>query len=330
MAFVDFTSAKLPTTQQVDAAIEFYSQIGGIHLAPQKDVGFSVASRIAQENPVVVGSFSLSTCLVTRTDSHAEADNPYDVLGIILDSGEVDVQLPGRRGFRYKQGEAFLWPGDEAGSSRYVTPTTRLLNIALPRSVFTGPLKLLDSVSGRRLPASPELRLLATYAGAFLDEYPELQPEAAQKVAGHIQDLALVALGAHRGLAAQEHEQGVRAARLTSMKADIDAHLFDPELSVAWLLRRHRVSERYLRSLFESEGTSFTDYVLNGRLAHVYRRILDPRERTTRISVIAYDSGFNDLSWFNRVFRRYYGMTPSDMRERCSLPQDLSSNLVKQ
>jgi AraC-like DNA-binding protein len=34
------------------------------------------------------------------------------------------------------------------------------------------------------------------------------------------------------------------------------------------------------------------------------------------ISAIAFDSGFSDLSHFNRTFRRRSGMTPSEVRRR--------------
>ena len=32
------------------------------------------------------------------------------------------------------------------------------------------------------------------------------------------------------------------------------------------------------------------------------------------VSAIAHESGFADLSYFNRAFRKRYGMTPSDAR----------------
>jgi AraC-like DNA-binding protein len=34
---------------------------------------------------------------------------------------------------------------------------------------------------------------------------------------------------------------------------------------------------------------------------------------------IAYDVGFNDLSHFNRVFRRHYHATPSEIRAAAGL-----------
>lgn len=38
------------------------------------------------------------------------------------------------------------------------------------------------------------------------------------------------------------------------------------------------------------------------------------------VAAIAYEAGFNDLSYFNRAFRRRYGMTPSDARANGQRP----------
>jgi AraC-like DNA-binding protein len=68
--------------------------------------------------------------------------------------------------------------------------------------------------------------------------------------------------------------------------------------------------------LFESEGSSFTDFVLDQRLYRAHRMIADPRQADRMISAIAFASGFGDLSYFNRTFRRRFGMTPSELRSR--------------
>jgi AraC-like DNA-binding protein len=38
------------------------------------------------------------------------------------------------------------------------------------------------------------------------------------------------------------------------------------------------------------------------------------------VSTIAYDAGFGDLSYFNRSFRRVYGLTPRDISEAAAAP----------
>ena len=43
--------------------------------------------------------------------------------------------------------------------------------------------------------------------------------------------------------------------------------------------------------------------------------LTDARYDQRAISAIAFDVGFNDLSYFNRAFRRSYAATPSEVRE---------------
>ena len=44
--------------------------------------------------------------------------------------------------------------------------------------------------------------------------------------------------------------------------------------------------------------------------------LLSRRFNDKSISEIAYEVGFDDLSWFNRMFRRSFGVVPGGLRER--------------
>jgi AraC-like DNA-binding protein len=66
--------------------------------------------------------------------------------------------------------------------------------------------------------------------------------------------------------------------------------------------------------LFESDGTTFSRFLLDQRLARAHRMLNNPLPAERTISAIAYEAGFGDLSHFNRAFRRRYGATPSDIR----------------
>jgi AraC-like DNA-binding protein len=44
--------------------------------------------------------------------------------------------------------------------------------------------------------------------------------------------------------------------------------------------------------------------------------LTDASHASRSISEIAHLSGFNDISYFNRTFRRVYGASPSDVRVR--------------
>jgi AraC-like DNA-binding protein len=106
----------------------------------------------------------------------------------------------------------------------------------------------------------------------------------------------------------------VSAARLHAIKADILDDLGRHDLSLAGIAARHGVSPRYVQMLFEREGMTFSQFLLDRRLARAHRMRSDPQCASRTISAIAYASGFGDLSHFNRAFRRRYGESPSDVR----------------
>ena len=125
-----------------------------------------------------------------------------------------------------------------------------------------------------------------------------------------------LSVGATREASEAAEARGVRAARLSSIKSDIVAHLEDDSLTIAAVSARHGVTPRYVHKLFEIDGTTYTQFVLLERVDRAYRLLRDSRAATHRISSIAYEVGFGDLSYFNRAFRRRYGATPSDVRHR--------------
>ncbi|MEJ2623549.1 MAG: helix-turn-helix transcriptional regulator [Pseudolabrys sp.] len=79
---------------------------------------------------------------------------------------------------------------------------------------------------------------------------------------------------------------------------------------------RHGISPRHMRVLFEAENTSFSDFVIGQRLQRAHRMRINLRLAHQPIKAIAADCGFRDPSHFTQMFRRRYGMTPSDARAK--------------
>ena len=93
-------------------------------------------------------------------------------------------------------------------------------------------------------------------------------------------------------------------------------------LDITGVARQRSVTPRYVQMLFESEGTTFSEYVLEQRLTRAHRMLTDLGLRNWTISAIAFEVGFGNLSYFNRVFRRRFGATPSDVRTNARLPNE--------
>jgi len=77
---------------------------------------------------------------------------------------------------------------------------------------------------------------------------------------------------------------------------------------------RQKVSPRYVQRLFDESGSIFTEYVMEQRLERAHRLLGDPRLCDRTMTAIAFAAGFNDLSHFQRRFRRRYGTPPPAFR----------------
>ena len=94
------------------------------------------------------------------------------------------------------------------------------------------------------------------------------------------------------------------------------------DLSVGAVAVHLGVSPRYLQMVFELDGGTFSAFLLNQRLTNAHRMLCAPRSSRRAVSTIAYDVGFGDLSYFNRCFRKFYGLTPRDIREAAAREPD--------
>ncbi len=88
----------------------------------------------------------------------------------------------------------------------------------------------------------------------------------------------------------------------------------DEEISLTEVSKAVNMSAFYFCKTFKkSTGMTFTDYLSRVRVEKVKNLLLNPHKR---ISEVAYASGFQSLSQFNRVFRKVTGESPTIYRER--------------
>lgn len=93
-------------------------------------------------------------------------------------------------------------------------------------------------------------------------------------------------------------------------KPYLDADISLPELSERMNIPSHHLS----RVINEKLNLNFFDFINQYRVEEVKSRIHDPQYEHLSILGIAFDSGFNTKSAFNRVFKKMTGMTPSEFK----------------
>jgi AraC-like DNA-binding protein len=92
----------------------------------------------------------------------------------------------------------------------------------------------------------------------------------------------------------------------------------DAGLTLARLARESGLSPyHFLRTFERLTGLTPHQYVLRARLREAAIR-LAVTEKRARILDIALDSGFGDVSNFNRSFRAEFGVSPRAYRQRAS------------
>lgn len=163
--------------------------------------------------------------------------------------------------------------------------------------------------------------------GTMIDRYFALCNEMAgdldalgrKTAAQHLADLVGLFLGTASGRQERSDHQDLSTVRLDLLKADILQKLDRPDLSIEAVARANGISGRQAQRLFARAGSTFSEFVLEQRLSWA-RRLLQQAERPRRISEIAFAVGFNDLSYFNRTFRKRFGAAPSDMQAGLDRP----------
>lgn len=105
---------------------------------------------------------------------------------------------------------------------------------------------------------------------------------------------------------------GENSRRILAVKAFIDAH-YDSEIKLKDLADVACMSEAAMSRFFKLHtGRTISDYIIDIRLGNAARLLVDTNQSVADIS---YQCGYNNLSNFNRLFKRKKGCSPKEFRE---------------
>ena len=261
--------------------------------------------------PILAGVRTTLSPGFTFRDSELVKDRGGDAFSLIISrSKHLEVEQLGRD-VRLCHGDATLLRVGETGRVGSHEDFEFSAQIIPYAEVHARGARLDAGVTKRISARSEAMQLLRGYMRSLETRKLQVSQEGRELVRRHLIDLVALAFTSQSRVG-ESVIGAVASARLNAALECIAERFEEPELSVAAVAHAQGISPRYLQRLIEQSGTSFTAQVNELRLQRAFALLRQSGEM--RISDIALQVGFSDLSHFNRLFRSRFGDTPSAVR----------------
>ncbi|MEI7981151.1 MAG: AraC family transcriptional regulator [Bacteroidota bacterium] len=106
---------------------------------------------------------------------------------------------------------------------------------------------------------------------------------------------------------------------LQKLNSCMETHkpFLNPDITLETLANEIQVNPRILSQIInETYKKNFKSYILEYRIRESMQILSDSKYSTMTILEILYQVGFNSKSAFNTAFRKYYGCTPTEMKQK--------------
>lgn len=292
----------------------YRASLGGVDISVDTNLPLATSVKVQRLGELSVGWSTGSIDRFERRAEHAVRDG-HDGFHLVINCGQAASRGRTASGDAcFDPGAAMLFDLTEPGINICPGGHT-VIALMLPRPLLRGAMPGVEDANGTVIPASNEaLRLLIASVNALLNGSDVSDEAVLARTGQYFADLVALGLGTDRDNADVARLRGLRASRLAAVLRHIRAHFVDAALSPDSVAGAVGISARYLHELLQESGTSFAERVLDLRLARAFALLRGADGPARKVSDIAYAAGFNDLSHFNRCFRRRYGLTPTAAR----------------
>ncbi|WP_406828715.1 helix-turn-helix domain-containing protein [Microbulbifer sp. ARAS458-1] len=317
MHYLRFSSREFSHGDRRAALAETYAPLCGMDVEVYSD-DLDIDIRVRSLSRIVVSDSFLVDHKAKRTQAHI-ADGDDSMLLVIPRQGVLGINSASGDEWMCAPGQLHLLPLEDPFISQN-NGAFSVTSVSLPRKFLETRLSSPGKVIGKSFqPAdSNAYSLLLGYLENLNRTGEILSGPVANLAELQIMDLAALVLGVDRETSVVAGNRGVRQARYQAMRNYIKLRMFDADLNADVVAQHFNISPQYLRKIFSEFNLTFTDYLNAIRLDWVYKNLANPADSRNYISTLAYRAGFSNLAWFNRAFKRRFGLSPSDVREKAT------------
>lgn len=294
---------RLPTWRE-----EFGRRFVRVEIEPVSNEPFRAEATLRSWSGLRTVSFAGSSMSFNRTSAMAAEGD--DSVGIVVSLSDVTTVSQRGKVATLRRGDAFPILTAEPA----ILTGTKHIGMLFPRAALGARVANIEDAASRPIPRDTEaLRLLTTYMHYLPHDLGQKTPRLRRAIVNHLTDLVALAIAPPKAIG-ESGLSAVAASRLEAILACIERRYQEPDLSAAKIARSQGISPRYFHRLIETTGVSFTAQVNDLRLRCAFRHLTDPTATHLRISDIALQAGFSDISYFNRLFVARFGDVPSAIR----------------
>lgn len=221
------------------------------------------------------------------------------------------------------EGEAQIEQGDQrvvqAAGCIAIADARRAMSVTFPGDVRRIVAKLPAHVVETRMPqlltshlqvfqpSGPFAPTLFSYLTELSREDATVLPEDMEALVENVSNLLKVTSGRASHIA-----WDARELRRRALVHYLRQHACDPSITIDAAAAHLNISRRLLQQVLQEMNTTFTQFIIDERLRATALKLSGSKD--VPISQIAYLSGFNDVSHFNHLFKRRFGVAPSEYR----------------
>jgi AraC-like DNA-binding protein len=301
------------------------SPFNDIRVSPEERPDFRASTSYwSVGNLVLVKSQSTSLQLV-RTPAQAARDQLDHEVVVVFRDGASRTDLPDGN-YALNAGDVGFANMRQSYDFQVTSPHgARWCELILPPGLSDRPVEYGPTAVRRPAHQTPQSRLLGQFICSVADQLPQLDPRDMPLI-----EQALLCLMAVAGQNVAGQKAPSEPARLSeigrqtvdraTIVAMIEDELFSARLTVDRICTVAGVSRSALYRLFDADD-GVASYVRMRRLDVLRGDLIDPRNRHRTVAQLSEERGFHSLSTLNRAFRRRFGCTPIEVRDRRDQPK---------